>query len=142
MKGSPERPAGRYNRKGEDALYLTLNEASARVAMKKYAADITFPIFLIHFQISNCSLVDLRLTANKDLKSKSVKDWSQELKQGLEPSSWQVSDYLRRNGEIGLIDPSRKSPSVWHVTLFRWNEPDAPTVSISNDHEPTPLFDI
>ena len=39
-RNSPTRPEARYNRLGQDALYLAVDEESARVAMQKYAKDI------------------------------------------------------------------------------------------------------
>jgi hypothetical protein len=35
---------------------------------------------------------------------------------------------LERLGAHGLIDPSRKQPHLWHLTLFDWNNPGAPCV--------------
>jgi len=137
-----DRPEGRYNRKGQDALYLTVNEKSARVAMKKYADEIEFPVYLIEYEIDACTVADLRLPQNGSLREMASKDWKKELANGKEPSSWKVSDMLRLQNEIGLIDPSRKDPEAWHLTLFRWNEPGAPKVTILNRDEPVALFSI
>lgn len=138
----PDRPEGRYNRKGQDALYLTVDEKSARVAMKKYADEIEFPVYLIEYKINACSVVDLRSPQNESLREMASKDWKKELAKDQEPSSWEVSDILREQNEIGLIDPSRKDPEAWHLTLFRWNEPGAPEVTILNSNEPTVLYSI
>ncbi|MEI6897892.1 MAG: hypothetical protein V5786_10505, partial [Psychromonas sp.] len=54
QRNSPERPEGRYNRRGQDALYLTVNEESARVAMRKYAKDIDCPLVLVKYQVEAC----------------------------------------------------------------------------------------
>lgn len=137
-----DRPEGRYNRKGQDALYLSVNEKSARVAMKKYADEIEFPVYLIEYKIDPCSVVDLRSSQNVSLREMASKDWKKELASGKEPSSWEVSDTLRKQNEIGLIDPSRKDPEAWHLTLFRWNEPGAPKVTILEREEPVALFSI
>lgn len=47
------------------------------------------------------------------------------------PSSWRVRAQLEAVGASGLVDPSRKRPGLWHLVLFRWNEPGAPTVTLA-----------
>ncbi|WP_220034109.1 hypothetical protein [Curtobacterium sp. MCLR17_043] len=37
-----------------------------------------------------------------------------------------MRDRLIDIGANGLIDPSRKSPGLWHLVLFRWSVADAP----------------
>ncbi|MDY7526362.1 RES domain-containing protein [Cryobacterium sp. 10I1] len=59
-----------------------------------------------------------------------VAPWQDIAKAGDEPSSWQVRRRLEALGANGLVDPSRKRPGLWHLTLFRWNGPDAPRVAL------------
>ena len=125
---SQKRPAARYNRPGQDALYLSIDETSARVAMAKYINAIDHPLVLVEFEIEPCQLVDLRHENAKELRALTSQDWRAEIEAGHEPMSWKVSDELRAGNEIGLIDPSRKKPKIWHITLFRWNEAGAPKV--------------
>jgi len=137
-RGSSERPEARYNRRGQDALYLSANESSARVAMQKYLKEIVSPLMLVEYEIELCRLVDLRHADAQELKALASEDWRSAIAQGCEPSSWQVSDILRKDNEVGLIDPSRKNPAVWHVTFFRWNEAGAPNVRMVGS--PKPIF--
>lgn len=37
LRGLQGRPAGRFNRAGQDALYLSQSEQSAKVALSKYS---------------------------------------------------------------------------------------------------------
>ncbi|MEI8634416.1 RES family NAD+ phosphorylase [Vibrio sp. PP-XX7] len=136
---SPDRPEARYNRRGQDALYLTATEESARVAMKKYVKHIKSPLVLATYEIEACQLVDLRHPDLRLYKDCVGGDWQDALSKGIEPPSWNVSDLMRENHEIGLIDPSRKDPTVWHVTLFRWNEAGAPSVRVVGDPVPIVL---
>ncbi len=129
-RGSSDRPAARFNRRGQDALYLSKDEESARVALRKYVGDADSPRVIVHYQVESCDLVDLRHVDAKDLRQRSSLDWLCALESGREPESWRVADSLRASNEVGLIDPSRKNPSTWHVTLFRWNEPGAPQVKV------------
>lgn len=135
---SPTRPAARFNREGEDALYLSVDENSARVAMRKYVSKSDPARILVRYQIQICQLVDLRHVDARHLRQRSRVDWQGALKNGCEPESWQVADSLRRSNEIGLIDPSRRNPELWHITLFRWNELNAPQVTIVG--QPTPII--
>jgi hypothetical protein len=54
--------------------------------------------------------------------------WRKLLAEGGTPACWRAADQLRQQGHVGVIDPSRRRPGLWHVTLFRWNEPGAPPV--------------
>lgn len=138
---SPERPAARYNRRGEDTLYLSADEYSARVAMQKYSKEINTPLVLVHYRLTLCSLIDLRLEAARDLKEMCTQDWRAEIDRGIEPTSWRVSDKLRAEKEIGLIDPSRKNPDVWHITLFRWNDEVGPEITVHGEPQSISLQD-
>jgi len=46
------------------------------------------------------------------------------------PRSSTVRDRLIEVGANGLIDPSRKTPGLWHPVLFRWNVTDAPSARL------------
>lgn len=56
--------------------------------------------------------------------------WQETVARGGTPSSWGVRDRIIDFGADGLVDPSRKRPGVWHLVLFRWNRPDAPTARL------------
>ncbi|WP_348255976.1 RES domain-containing protein [Vibrio parahaemolyticus] len=139
LRNSRDRPEGRYNRLGQDALYLTPTEESARIALQKYVSNITSRMVLVEYEIQPCMLVDLRSAQLEKYRTMVAVNWQYELSKGKEPSSWHVADLLRSHNEIGLVDPSRKEPSSWHVVLFKWNERGAPTVRICSDPKPIVL---
>lgn len=56
--------------------------------------------------------------------------WQDVVAAGGSPRSWDVRDRLVETGAVGLIDPSRKRPGLWHLVLFRWNQEDAPVVRV------------
>ena len=100
-RNSPTRPEARYNRLGQDALYLAVDEESARVAMQKYAKDINTPLVLVTYEVESCLLVDLRHNEMNHYKVLASQDWQSALNKGCEPTSWQVADLLRSHQEIG-----------------------------------------
>jgi RES domain-containing protein len=136
-QGDARRPAARFNRMGQDALYLSPDEASARVAIGEYIRADDPPRVLAHFQVTSCHLVDMRQAAAADVYELARQPWQQPFKRGEAPSSWLAADRLREAGHVGLIDPSRQRPGLWHITLFNWNQHHGPSVRISGP--PTPI---
>lgn len=127
-RGLPDRPAARFNRPGQDALYLSPDEESARVAIGEYVGKGDLQRVLLQFEIAACTLLDLRHPQAASLYALARQSWREALTRGEEPKSWHAADIIRESGPAGLIDPSRRRPGLWHITLMRWNEPDAPTV--------------
>lgn len=136
-RNSPLRPAARFNRQGQDALYLSTDEVSARVAMRKHVKSSTAPRVLIQYMVEECQVIDLRHTHATELRQRASADWQIELKNGNDPSSWEVADSIRRLDVAGLIDQSRNAPELSHLTLFRWNGPGAPRVILIDEPKPT-----
>ncbi|WP_339715046.1 RES family NAD+ phosphorylase [uncultured Sneathiella sp.] len=136
VRGLAGRPASRFNRPGEDALYLSPDAESARVAIGEYVKRGDPPRCLLRYEVSPCSLFDLRHPNNSDIYELARQSWRPVLASGKEPVSWQASDHIRNHGHKGLIDPSRRRRGLWHITLFHWNTPDAPVVRRIGAPEP------
>lgn len=96
---------------------------------------------IIEIDVEAPRIVDLRdanaLEAVGIDLAHAVAPWQDIAAAGGTPSSWTVRDRLLEVGANGLIDPSRKSPGLWHLVLFHWNEADAPTVRLRRDSSPT-----
>ncbi|MEP3467952.1 RES family NAD+ phosphorylase, partial [Marinobacter alexandrii] len=122
-RGLPSRPAARFNRQGQDALYLSPNELSARVAIGQYVEETVHSRVLLTYRVSDFRLFDLRDPANSIVYDQAKQPWLQPLADGETHASWQAADKVRDMGYDGLIDPSRHRPGLWHITLFHWNEP-------------------
>lgn len=92
-----------------------------------------------HFQVipisvSSDNIFDLRdeqacLAAGIDINDATA-DWQEVVAGGGKPSSWAVRERIIELGGVGLIDPSRKAPGLWHLVLFDWNQNDTARVSI------------
>jgi RES domain-containing protein len=127
-RGLPHRPAARFNRPGQDALYLSPDEISARVAIGEYVKADDRPRVLLRYEVERCALFDLRHPDAAAVYELARQPWQSALARGDEPKSWTAADDIRQRGHAGLIDPSRRQPGLWHITLLRWNEAGGPRV--------------
>lgn len=116
-RGIPHRPAARFNRPGQDALYLSPDEMSARVAIREYVRPSDAPRVLIRYEVERCVLFDLRHPDAAAVYASASQPWQSALARGDEPKSWEAADDIRQSGNVGLIDPSRRRRGLWHITL-------------------------
>lgn len=89
---------------------------------------------IVEIDVEASGIVDLRdakalEVAGIDLAD-AIAPWQDIAAAGGTPKAWTVRDRLCEAGANGLIDPSRKRPGLWHLVLFRWNEPGAPVVRL------------
>lgn len=140
MRGAPDRPPARFNRRGQDALYLSPDVESAKVAIGQDVRKDDRPRVVLTFEVERCALFDLRRPEAANIYALASQPWRKLLAAGGEPSSWLAADRFRTDGHIGLIDPSRRRPGLWHITLFRWNEPGAPGVFRRSEVKPVSVL--
>lgn len=128
------RAAGRYNAAEQRTLYLSASREGVAAALIKHSSPGDRERAIVAARVTASDILDLR-----DARScreygidpeDAFGDWHAELGKGARPASWSVRDRAERLGAQGLIDPSRKRPGLWHLTLFKWNEPGAPTVEL------------
>ncbi|WP_094770552.1 RES family NAD+ phosphorylase [Microbacterium gorillae] len=126
------RSVGRYSRAHEPTLYLSSSVDGVEAAMIAHKDTRSVALEIVEIEVEAAGIVDLRdanaLEAVGIDLADAVAPWQDIAAAGGTPSSWAVRDRLLEVGANGLIDPSRKSPGLWHLVLFRWNEADAPTV--------------
>lgn len=135
--------AGRYHRLGQPALYMTCDPQWARIAVSGYMREDGRPRMILPLEIGPARVLDQRDEAacaalGIDREESNV-NWRAELAAGREPASWRNADAARSAGADGIIDRSRHIPGGWHVTLFRWNAPNAPEVIIAGPPFPAIL---
>ena len=132
--------AGRYHRRGQPALYITPMADWAAIAVGNYMAEDGRPRVIVPLELDEAWVLDQRdeaaCAALGIARDMSNVRWRPELAAGREPPSWQNSDIVREAGADGMIDRSRGIVGGWHLTLFRWNEPGAPTVSVAGEALP------
>lgn len=123
--------AGRYNRPGERTLYMSGSPESVAAAMARYGDA---PRALVGLTVEATGLLDLRDRAACAVlgidPARAKEDWIAALDRDEVPASWTVSNRARAVGAKGLIDRSRRAPGLWHLVLFRWNEPDGARVEV------------
>lgn len=128
------RSAGRYSRAHEPTLYLSSSVDGVEAAMVAHKDARSAALEIIEIEVEAFGIVDLRdanaVEAARIDIAHAVAPWQDIAAAGGTSSSWTVRDRLLDAGANGLIDPSRKSPGLWHLVLFRWNEADAPTVQL------------
>ncbi|WIJ45312.1 RES domain-containing protein [Curtobacterium citreum] len=125
---------GRYSRADEPTLYLSSSVDGVEAAMIAHRDARTPEPAIVAVDVEATRIVDLRdplvlAQLGIDLADATA-PWQEVVAAGGVPSSWSVRDRLVEAGAHGLIDPSRKRPGLWHLVLFRWNEPGAPTVRL------------
>lgn len=126
------RSAGRYSREGVPTLYLSSSREGVAAAMIAHTDDRTPDLEVLQFEVEADRIVDLRaLQALRSIgvdPADAAADWQGPIARGESPRSWRVREALEDLGAHGLIDPSRKQPHLWHLTLFAWNSKGTPRV--------------
>ena len=128
------RAAGRYSPPEVPTLYLSSSPEGVAAAMIAHTDERTPGREVLQFNVEANRIVDLR--DHEALKSAGISpadaaaDWQRAVAAGGTPPSWKVREALQSLGANGLIDPSRKRPQLWHLTLFNWNADGAPSVRV------------
>ncbi len=120
------RAAGRFSPPGAPALYLSSSPEGVATAMIAHRSARSAELDVLGFRVAATRIVDLRdhaLLAGLDIDpADAAAPWQEIVADGGTPPSWQVRDRLVELGAHGLIDPSRKRPGLWHLTLFEWDD--------------------
>ncbi|MBT1583410.1 hypothetical protein [Curtobacterium flaccumfaciens] len=84
---------------------------------------------IVAIDVGASGIVDLRDVSALGAVGIDLEDalapWQAIAEAGGMPRSWTVRGRLIDVGANGLIDPSRKTPGLWRLMLFRWNVTDA-----------------
>lgn len=128
------RVAGRYSSPDRPTLYVSASLGGVRAAMVAHAPARSAALQVVTLDVAAQNIFDLRDERARSDFGISLEDamapWQDVALAGGEPPSWRVRRQLEQAGAMGLIDPSRKAPTLWHLVLFAWNSPGAPTVGI------------
>ena len=129
---SGSRAAGRYSPPETPTMYLSSSREGVAAAMIAHTGDRARALEVLAFEVVASNVVDLRdqdrLAAFGITAEDAAAPWQEDVAAGRTPSSWLVRNALLELGAHGLIDPSRKRPGLWHLTLFAWNRDGTPSV--------------
>lgn len=126
------RSAGRFSPPDTPTLYLSSSRDGVAAAMLAHTDSESPHRAVLSFEVTALRIADLRdratMTAIDVDVEAAAAPWQDDVAAGRAPVSWGVRERLLELGAQGLIDPSRKRPGLWHLTLFAWNAPGAPSV--------------
>lgn len=130
---------GRFNRKGEPALYTSLEIGTAVAECSQGLAHRVPPMTICQYDVDCEPVADLGNDSARASLGVTLAElacaWLSEMLSGREPSSWLVADRLKAAGYAGMLAPSF-APSVvatqHNLILWRWG-PDLPTRIVAYD---------
>jgi RES domain-containing protein len=101
---------GRFNRKGEPTLYLSLDVMTAIVECTHGFAHRLLPLTMCEYDVDCEPVADLRDAAGRASFGVDLADlscpWLDHQLAGREAASWRVADRLRGDGYCGMLVPS------------------------------------
>ena len=124
---------GRYNRKGQAALYLSLDAITAVREITQGLARKFDPCVLCSYDVDCEPVADLRTEAARARHHVKLSDmrcsWFIDAAAGGEPASWRIADQLQREGFAGLMSQSfapGATVDAHNLVLWTWGA-DLPT---------------
>ena len=134
------RSEGRFSPRETLTLYLSASPEGVAAAMIAHTDSESPSREVLSFKVEASRIADLRerttmASIGVDVDAAAA-PWQDDVAAARAPLSWGVRETLLGLGAHGLIDPSRKQPGLWHLTLFAWNQPGAPSVRNSPGGNP------
>jgi RES domain-containing protein len=120
---------GRFNGRGQPALYLSLTPMTAvREASAGFAHRLE-PLLLCTYAVDCEDIVDLRDDAGRAAEGVGLSDlacpWALDLAEGRKPASHAVVERLADGGAAGVLVPSfahGAAPHDQNLVLWRWGK--------------------
>lgn len=130
-------PEGRSHYSGQRTLYLSETPEGCEIATKIYRKDSDPERGIFPLLVTDAHIVDLRdieaTTALGIDRTHRQADWQKHRAAGVPSPTWDISDRVRQLGLDGMLYESRSKPDLTHLTLFRWNQPNAPILIRDGD---------
>ncbi len=123
---------GRFNRKGEPTLYLSLDVMTAVGECTQGLTRRLLPLTMCEYDVDCDPIADLRDEAGRAAHGVPYADlacaWLTAQLAGTEAPSWRIADRLRRDGFCGILVPSfAPGATDLHANLVLWHwGPDPP----------------
>jgi len=123
---------GRFNRRGEETLYLSLDVVTAVGECTQGFAHRLNPLVMCEYDVDSTDIADLRDDEGRARHSVELAEldcaWLTALRAGRDARSWLVADRLRAEGLVGVLVPSfvpGASAANANLVLWQWG-PDLP----------------
>lgn len=123
---------GRFNRKGEPALYLSLDAMTCFGEITQGFTSRLHPLTMCEYEVDCDPIADLRDETIRASNGVAWSDlecaWLDFQLRGKEPPSWAVVDRLRAGGHVGILVPSfapGATAANANLVLWKWG-PDLP----------------
>lgn len=120
---------GRFNRRGQEALYLSLSPMTAILEASGGFAHRLEPLLLCTYAVDCKDIVDLRTEADCAAQEIASDDfacaWASDLRAGREPASHRVVRGLLGRGAAGMLVRSfahGAGPHDHNLVLWRWGQ--------------------
>ncbi len=130
--GGAAQTGGRFNRKDEATLYLTLDVMTSFGECTQGFTNRLRPLTMCEYDVDCDDIVDLRDDAARAAAGVDLKDlacsWLSFQLAGKQAPSWLVADHLRSDGAFGILVPSFVPGATGanvNLVLWRWG-PDLP----------------
>ena len=130
---------GRFNAKGQPALYLALSIEGAVVEAAQGFGHRLEPLTICMYEVDCADIVDLRDDAGRAAARVELDDmacpWALDLANGVEPASWRVVRRLVAGGAAGILVPSfanRARADMTNLVLWQWG-PERPHQVLVHD---------
>ena len=131
--GGAAKAGGRFNRKGEPTLYLSLAIVTAINECMQGLTQRLQPLTICEYEVDCEPIADLRTDVGRDALGVEINDlacpWLTYQRTGKEAPSWLVTDKLKGEGYAGMLVPSfafGARADDFNLILWRWG-PDLPT---------------
>jgi len=123
---------GRWNAVGQPCLYAALELSTAWAEYNQ--GFVQHPATIAQLTLAGVRLADLTkpdvLAELNVSNTVHTTEWRDDLDAGRVPATHRVANRIRRKRFDGLIYPSFMSPGGTCVALWRWNDGDAPKLSV------------
>ena len=120
---------GRFNRKGEPALYTSLTIETAVAECCQGFAHRVPPMLICQYDADCEPIADLATDAARAALGVTLEEiacpWLDDMLAGRVPPSWSVVDRLKSAGNAGMVVPSfapGTSDSALNLVLWQWGD--------------------
>lgn len=114
---------GRWNRKGQPALYLATDPATA---VSEFYGGLAKPGTLAPFELHAARIADLAQADQPDVAGALAADWkTSALIEDRFPPSWTLAAQLIEAGAEGALVPSVQNRGGINLVLWRWHDAGA-----------------